>query len=300
MIHNILVLTDFSNDAYNALYYATQLYENQGCKFHILHSYDRQSNFKEDYNSETTTKSLVEFIGNRTEACLRETYHKITADTEKNPLHQFVTVLMNNSLEMAVKSYIIRNSIDLIVMGTKGRTGALDILFGGNTIHMVKSKIYCPLLCIPNQIDYRPISQMGYITSFRHNLDKSSLKIVKSLASNHEAALHIVRIDDGDLMNESQEKNKADLGTYFEDNSVRFHTVACNASKSKAVVQFAKAHEIDLLVMYYYPHFFLDKLFREPVLINLSFYTEIPLLILPYQEQEESIGKKSTSSTFRL
>lgn len=284
MINNILVLTDFSNDAYNALFYATQLYKNQGCKFHILHAYDRQSNFKEDYKSGTTTKSLVEFIGDRTEERLRETYHKIMGDTEKNPFHQFETVLINNSLEMSVQGYMARNSIDLLVMGTKGRTGALDILFGGNTIQMVKNKIDCPLLCIPNQIDYRPISQMGYITSFRHYFAKNSLKIVKSLASNHEASLHIVRIDDGNIMNESQEKNKASLGTYLEDTRVRFHTVPCDTSKAETVVQFAKANHIDLLVMYYYPHFFLDKLFREPLLLNLSAYTEIPLLILPYRE----------------
>ena len=71
------------------------------------------------------------------------------ADTEKNPLHQFITVLINNSLEMSVKNYIIRNSIDLVLMGSIGKTGPLDMFFGGNTIQMVKSKVYCPILWHP-------------------------------------------------------------------------------------------------------------------------------------------------------
>lgn len=284
MIHNILVLTDFSNDAYNALLYATQLYKNQECVFHTLRAYDSQSHFKEAYGNETTTENRINVIRDKTEECLRETYRKIMADTKKNPLHQFLNILIHNSPEMSVKGYMARNSIDLLLMGTKGRTGALDIFFGGHTLTMIKSKIGCPLLCIPKQIDYRSISEMCYITSFRHNLAQDSLKIVKSLASNHAASLHNLYIDDDVVMKESQEKNKASLASYLEDINVRFHTVPCETFKAKTVVQFAKAHDIDLLVMYYFPHFFLDKLFREPVPLDLSFFTEIPLLILPHKE----------------
>lgn len=284
MIRNILVPTDFSNDAYNALFYATQLYKHQKCTFHILHAYDRQSHFKKEYKDGRTSKKLQGFLSDRTAEGLRETYHKIMGDTEKNALHHFVTIPKNDSLEKAVKSYTAQNPIDLIVMGTKGRTGAVDIFLGGNTIQMVKSKIDCPLLCIPKQIDYRPISQMSYITSFKHSLEKFSLSIIKSLASYHEASLHIVHICDDDTINTSQEKNKAFLSEYFEDTCLSFHTIPCEKSKAKTVAKFAKAHEIDLLAMCYYPHYFLDKLFREPVVLDLSIYTEIPLLILPTQE----------------
>lgn len=284
MIRNVLVPTDFSNDAYNALFYATQLYKHQECTFHILHAYDRQSHFKKEYNTGRTSKKLQEFLSDRTADCLLETYHKIIGDTEKNTRHHFVTVSKNDSLEKAVKAFLSKNPIDLIVMGTKGRTGAVDIFLGGNTIQMVKSEIDCPLLCIPKQINYRPISQMGYVTSFKHSLEKFSLSIVKSLASYHEASLHIVHIGDDDTIKSSQEKNKAFLSEFFEDTCLRFHTIPCEKSKAKTVAEFAKENEIDLLAMCYYPHYFLDKLFREPVVLDLSIYTEIPLLILPTQE----------------
>lgn len=284
MIRNILVPTDFSNDAYNALFYATQLYKHQKCTFHILHAYDNQSHFKEEFKGARRNKKLQDFLSDRTVESLKETYHKIIADTEKNMLHEFITVPKNDSLEKAVKAYMVQNTIDLMVMGTKGRTWAVDIFLGGNTIQMVKSKIDCPLLCIPKQLDYRPISQLGYITSFKHSLEKFSLSIVRSLASYHEASLHIVHVCDDDAINTSQEKNKALLGKYFKDTCLRFHSIPCEKSKAKTVAKFSKLQEIDLLAMCYYPHYFLDKLFREPVVQDLSFYTEIPLLILPTEE----------------
>ncbi|MFS4467871.1 universal stress protein [Maribacter sp. 2210JD10-5] len=281
---NVLVPTDFSYDAYNALFYATQLYQDQKCTFHILHAYDRQSHFKEEYRTSATTKGLQEFLSNRTAECLRETYHKIMADTDKNPLHEFVTVPKNDTLENAVKEYLGKKTIDLIVMGTKGRTGAMDIFFGGNTIQMVKNNPRCPLLCIPKQMNYSAISQMGYITSFKHTLHNETLKIVKSIAKRHDSALHILHVSKDDGINTSQEKNKLALEKFFEDICLKFHTVPFKKSKAKTVAKFAKDIGINLLVMYYYPHYFLDLLFREPVVLDLSFYTEIPLLILPAQE----------------
>jgi len=284
MVRNILVPTDFSHDAYNALFYATQLYKHQKCTFHILHAYDGQSHFKAEFKGGRRTKKLQEFLSDRTAECLRETYHKIIGDTEKNTLHEFITVPKNDALEKATKDYLVQNTIDLIAMGTKGRTGAVEIYLGGNTIQMVKSKIDCPILCIPKQIDFRPIAQLGYITSFKHPLEKFSLSIVKSLASYYEASLHIIHVCDDDTINTSQEKNKKLLGAYFEDSCLRFHTIACEKSKAKTVAKFAKKHELDVLAMCYYPHYFLEKLFREPVVLDLSIYTEIPLLILPTQE----------------
>lgn len=281
MTTNILVPTDFSNDAYNALFYATQLYKNQKCTFHILHVYNHQSHFKEEFRGESTVKNLNTFLKDRAKECLLETYHKIIGDTEKNPLHRFVTVPKKGSLILTVKNYILKNTMNLIVMGTKGRTGAADIFFGGNTVQMVKSNIYCPVLCIPKQIDYRPISQMAYITSFKHTLAENSLKIVKTLALSHEASLHIVHISEEDTINVSQETNKTAIKAYFEDTCLRFHTIPYKKSKAKTIAIFAKTHEIDLITMCYYPHYFLDKLFREPVALDLSFYTEVPLLILP-------------------
>ncbi|WP_394973065.1 universal stress protein [uncultured Croceitalea sp.] len=283
MISNILVLTDFSYDAYNALFYATQLYKHQKCTFHILHAYDLNSDFKEEFKSSGKT-DLMHFIDNRVTECLQETQYKIIRDTEKNALHNFITVSKNNSLENAVNYYISQNNIDLIAIGTKGKTGALDIFFGSNTIKMVKNKIGCPLLCIPKQIDYRPISQIGYITSLNHSPNQKTLKTVKSLASFYEAVLHLVHVSEDSPINTNQKNNKVLLEKDFKNTCLKYHNIPREKSIAKTVAKFAEKIGISILVISYYPHYFLDKLFREPVALDLSFYTETPLLILPIQE----------------
>jgi hypothetical protein len=38
--------------------------------------------------------------------------------------------------------------VDLVIMGTKGATGAREILFGSNAVHVIKNS-NCPVLVIP-------------------------------------------------------------------------------------------------------------------------------------------------------
>lgn len=280
MAQQILVLTDFSHDSYNALFYATQLYKNQICTFHMLHAYDKQSHFKEEFKDKHTTKNLEEFLSSRTEECLQETYHKITRDTDKNEKHEFVTVSKNNSFINAVRDYITQNQIDIIVMGTKGRTGAVDIFMGGKTMQVIKSDIDCPVLCIPKQLDFKPISQMGYFTSFRHPLEKLSLSIVKRLAEAFEASLHIVHISDNQNMDAEIEKNKTYLTKYLANACIRFHNLIIETSKSKTITDFVKAKDLDFVIVCYYAHNFFYKIFNEPVVSDLSISSESPLLIL--------------------
>ncbi|MBM1106585.1 universal stress protein [Aurantibacter crassamenti] len=286
MTHNILVTTDFSYDSYNALFYVTQLYKNQKCIFHILYAFNHQSHFKQKYNGVNNTKELNKFLNNRAKECLLETYHKIVSDTEQNVLHKFKTISIHGTLEKAVKSYIGQHTIKLLVMGTKGRTGAMDIFFGGNTIQIVKSKIDCPVLCIPKQMDFRPISNFGFISSYKHSLEKYSLSIVKSLIAINHSHLHIIHMADGlnEAIDAAQEKNKELLSDYFTNLKVTFKTISSKKSKAKTIAEFAKNNSIDILAMCYYPHYFLDKLFREPIVLDLSIYSDIPLLILASQE----------------
>lgn len=284
MTKSILAPTDFSHDAYNALFYATQLFNHQKCTFHILHVYDRQSHFRKEYAGRKSGKTLLQFLSDKTAECVREIYHRIITDTEKNPLHTFITITKSGYLEKEVKDYVAQNQIDLVVMGNKGRTGAKEIFLGGNTIEIVKSGIACPVLCIPKEIDFKTISQIAYITDYEHTLGNRTLDIIKSLALIYEASLHILHVGDDGRINPSQEKNKEFLTEYFDDTCLHFHTSPFEKSKAETVAQFVKEHEIDLLTMVYYKHYLLDKLFREPVVLDLSFYLEIPLLVIPDQD----------------
>lgn len=281
---NVLAPTDFSNDAYNALYYATQLYRDKECNFHILHVYDRQSHFKKEYAVYQGEKSLKQFLCDRTDECLKETRHRIIADTANNPMHKFTTIHMYDSFIKGVKTYMVNNPVDLIVMGNKGRTGAKEIFLGGNTIEMVKSKLSCPLLCIPKEIDFKTISHLAYISDYKHTFSNSAMTVVKALAQANKATVHILHVGTKDKDMDEQKEYMDVLTDFFGAIELHFHNMVRSKSKAKTIANYVDTQQIDLLAMTYYPHYLLTKLFREPVVMDLSIYLEKPLLILPHQE----------------
>ena len=278
---NILVLTDFSNDAYNALFYATQLYREKECSFHIMHVYDRHSYLKKEYAVYQGDKSLRQFLSDRTDECLKQTMHRIISDTENNPLHKFTTLKIYDSFTKGVRTYSKNNPVDLLVMGNKGRTGAKEIFFGGNSIQIVKSKISCPILCVPKEIDFKAISHLLFITDYKHTLTNDAVWLIKSLAETNKATLHLLHVGEEDKETAAQKENRASLTSFFSSINLQFHDIARSKSKAKTIANYVEAHQIDLLAMSYYPHYLLTKLFREPVVMDLSIYLEKPLLILP-------------------
>jgi len=278
---NILVPTDFSNDAYNALFYAAKLYRDKKCQFHIIHVCNRQSHLKAEYSIYKGEKSLKQFLCDRTDECLKETRHRIIADTDGNPLHKYTIVRIYDEFIKGVKTYMRNNPVDLLVMGNKGRTGAKEIFLGGNTIQMLKSKISCPLLCIPKEIEYKTISRMVYITDYKHAFNQRALKLIKSIAKTNAAILHILHVGDVDKQTDDQSNNKASLARFFSNTDIRFHNITRSKSIAKTVANYVETHQIDLLGMIYYPHYLLTNIFREPVVMDLSIYIEKPLLVLP-------------------
>ena len=70
--------------------------------------------------------------------------------TNLNANHDFEIILSADDLEDAMNMAIAKHHIDVVVMGTKGATGAKEIFFGSNTVRMIKKTKQCPLLIVLN------------------------------------------------------------------------------------------------------------------------------------------------------
>ena len=277
---NILVPTDFSHDAYNALFYATKLYKNEACVFHVLHTYDHHSPLKRDYRGHEDSKTLEEFLCRKVDECLKEVCHRAVRDAGKNDLHQFNTVMRHGQLAKEVEHYVAEHAIDIVVMGAKGQTGAKELFFGGNTMAVVKANLNCPVLCVPRQIDYTPLTKIAFVSDFKA-FDFKHLGHLVKLANLHQSEVHIVHILEKSRLDGEQEGNKEKLLSFFEKRSPIVHLLLNERSKAATISDFVSKNGTNLLAMVYHEHFFLEKLFREPVILDVTHYVDAPLLILP-------------------
>jgi nucleotide-binding universal stress UspA family protein len=136
MFTRILVPTDFSPGADAALNYARVIADKFGASLQLLHVMDDPVN-----SIMMSVDSLVPDVPELREAMFREAAKlldgKLTAD-DRTKLHASGEAIFGADARSIV-DYATTHSIDLIVMGTHGRTGMSHLLMGSVAEHVVRT-----------------------------------------------------------------------------------------------------------------------------------------------------------------
>ena len=272
----ILVPTDFSENAYNALRYGVNLFAEEECVFYILHTYTPAL-----YNAEFmvyANLSLDEIYRINVNKSLSQVINRIKKEFPETQ-HSFKKLACFSLLQDEIKNQVKKKGIDLIIMGTQGVTGAAQILFGTQTIHAIKGAI-CPLLAIPAHAEFYHPSNLLFATDFEPDVTDDHLHIIKEIASRHNSKIHILHIMQDSPLNSDQEMNKQSLANSFKDMKHEFH-MKKNETVAEGILKFQKENYLDILVMVRHKHSFFQNLFFRPVVDKVGFHLTTPFLIIP-------------------
>lgn len=278
-MNNILVATDFSNNAYTALFYATKLFASRSCTFHILNVYNELTPLKGEKLKLFSSKKDIERLQNLSKEQLTSTVHKIVLDNG-NPKHQFQTLSIKGILTNVLSKTIDEKQIDLVVMGNKGLTETADIFFGSNTIKSLKHIKKRPLLAVPGELDYSEPKEIAFITDFKKGCAKETIAPLLFLASLTKARIRVMHITENELLNPLQESNRKILELCLKDVKHSFHWIHPFDDKAKVIDTFVEKLHIDLYAMVNHKHHFMEQFTKEPVIKDVSMYSKTPFLIL--------------------
>ena len=154
----IILPTDFSDNAFNAIRYALNLFETEPCTFYLLNTYTPAAYFvgTVQMNSYSAVQ-LEQIASNESRKKLDEVEKQIYKEFPNNS-HNFVKLSAFNLLVSELISLVEAHSIDLIIMGTKGATGAKEIFIGTQTMFAIK-KVTCPIIHSGNTYTFRNFLQ---------------------------------------------------------------------------------------------------------------------------------------------
>jgi nucleotide-binding universal stress UspA family protein len=277
-MQQILVPTDFSDNAFNALKYGLELFKKSKCTFHLVHidpipPYSGAGtavrsaalNF-EDYVLEDSRKQLKE---------LMTRIEKISLNTK----HTFVTLALHDFFVEAIKRESENRKIDLIIMGTKGASGLKKATIGSNTGDVI-TKIKCPLLAVPEDAKYRPLREIAFPTDYHTGYDSGVLDRLISMVQLHHAALRILHISKkGEHLSMVQKDNKSFLHDYLKDLEHSFHSLT--GTKLETAVQcFSESRDIDMIAMVAKNLNFFQRILFRPSVEEISYHTKVPFLVL--------------------
>ena len=278
---NILLPTDFSDNAWNATKYAIELFSGEECVFHLLNTYTPAIASSRFMAASFSSGQLDDGIHHNSERGLNEILEKIKK-TFKYPSHSFKTISSFSLLVDEIKEIVEDEGIDLIVTGTKGSSGVDEVFMGSNTVRILKSIKNCPVLAIPQNFEYKTPTEIAFATDFNRFFTQTELQPIMDLATTFNATIRIVHVQyEIKALSEIQQFNLNMLRKYLSKVEHYVHTVSELNSVSKTLEVFAEELDIHLLAMLNYHHSYMERMTREPVVKRLAFHTQIPLLVIP-------------------
>lgn len=276
----IVLPTDFSDNAWNAISYAVQLFRDEPCEFTFLHTYV-PALYRVDYAIGGPAYSGIDdAMIQATISGLENTVARVKKEFP-NSNHTYHQHYAFNLLTDEVKEVCGEKGIDLIIMGTKGATGAEKILFGSNAVFMMR-KVSTPLIVVPGDYTYTPPKQILFPNDFLKVPEADALIPLTKLLQRFEARLNVVHVEEDRELSKQQLHNKQVLyerlkGCDFDFNEIR------NAFMPDAIKDQVHAGKYDMLVMMNRKHSFLERVLLRQNVDTLGFEVEIPFMVLREQ-----------------
>ncbi len=279
MRHHILIPTDFSENAWTAALYALKLYANKPCTFYFLHSWTFVNTGSRTYIS----PSYIDILQNTSKGLLTDLRDRAQTESTNNK-HKFEMIFTTDSLIDSIIFAIGKQKIDLLVMGTKGATGAKEFLLGSNSVTVINKVKLCPVMLVPHNYKFEIPSKIAFPTDF-NRLYGEELLAIKKLAALHNSSINILHINGMDMLTDTQRNNFDILKEYLKNDPHTFYWKADYTRKEQAIRDFIKENTIDILTMINYQHSLIENLTKEPVINRMGYHSAIPFMVIPRIER---------------
>ncbi len=273
---NILLPTDFSDNSLNAIDYAADMLKDVACKFYILNIQKASSFISDDFRTMSPSATIYESLIATAKTSINEIIIKLEA--RNNPIHEFEAMVDYDNFVDAIDQACAAKSIDLIIMGTKGATGAEKVFFGSNTVRVMQ-RCSTPVLAVPEGCNFTGMKRIVFTSNYHTLYNKEELIPLVQIAELFSSNIDILHVVEEEHLSESQENNKAFLDASFR--FVNHEFVDLNKKDLfDAVKQFIDDNQIQLLAMMSRHHTFLERLFTRHAVETFGFKLDVPMLVM--------------------
>lgn len=284
-VKKILLPTDFSDNAQNALIFALELAKKTGAQLELLHC------IEEPYNFAPMVDQIMQQIVQKSE----QLFDNIKDDIHKN--HRYTGIDVQTSIQTGKSTLTIleeakKEHSDIIVMGTRGRSGVERFLYGSTTAHVVQHS-NIPVLIIPQNAVFKGFEHILFATDY-HDGDLQALNYVAQLAELFDSGINVFHSSiENDLRSEIMFLGFRQL----VKNTIAYSNIRFEQDKTisffEAVANRIDKNTISMMVMVRYSRPY--SIFKKKESKEMSYYIQVPLLMLPGKEAMQSTELKKVA-----
>lgn len=280
MDKRVLLPTDYSKNALNAIRYALELYKNVRCDFFILNAFHISGYTLDSMRVPELGEPYYEAAKQESEEGMEKLMQMIKLHPQNNK-HEFHTITTFNSLTEAIRNVIDKKDIDIIVMGTKGGTESKARIFGTNTVNVMEQIKECPVIAVPNNYMFQTPREIVFPTDYKTPFKRKEIGDLIEISNLYDAKINVVHIDkdkDGKL-NKKEKINKDLLQEILQGTNYKIHFLPADKISS-GINKFIDDHGCDMIAFLNRKHLFFRSILSNPLVKKIGYEPKVPILEL--------------------
>lgn len=269
----ILVPTDFSNVANNALDYALDLATYTKSRIILFHAYQVPVPTGDVPVMLVSPQELEKENKHRIE----ELRKKVTTRLQDPKMIE--TVVSSGFAVEEILDQARKCSADLIVMGVTGSGKISEVLLGSNAT-AVLSGTQIPVLIVPERARFRKPEKLVLAYDYESGIREHQIKHIQEVSQLFKSkilVLDVVKPNDEPTSNTAIAGLRVEQALSGIEHSVYFPE---GIDVEDSINKFVDTYQADWLVMLPREHSLLSRLFQRSNTKKLTFHTHVPLLSL--------------------
>lgn len=276
-MRKVVIPTDFSENAFNALKYACQVFKYERSEFCIVHAYADEVYADDTVIEPRFLEKLKATVLKNSESLFKRLLQDLK-EYSPNPKHEYKTLSAFGSLTDEVNDIVSKENMDIVVMGTRGKTNDRTLTFGSNTLAVMKY-VDCPVLAIPENYGYEAPRKILFPTNYQVPYRRRELKLLGDMTGSFRSCIHFLYIDPLKNLPARQRDNQEFLKGCLQKAEMYFET-SPEKDKNKAIMGYIAENAIDMLVMVNSRHSHLEQMLYQSTLDKIGLHIKIPFLVL--------------------
>lgn len=276
----ILVPTDFSPNAAKAIDYAVQIAKRNQATIYLVHAVDLMDTtfqdrleVKEEYNKTISDEAFKQL----------DMIRKSIEDTEQVLVNtQLFNGLITDTILVAARDH----GVDLIIMGTMGRSGLKEVLFGSKTAAII-GRSTIPVLAIP--LEYEWSIPKEFILAVNHFEESTDLydpvfDLARVFNAEVEIAVYTPEEDTVPIEYVEHEKEIHRLEETLKSKyaGVTIHPEHLAGDRfTDTLNKHIREKNIDLLAMTTHRRGMIEGVFNRSMTRRMAYHAKVPLLAIP-------------------
>lgn len=268
----ILIPTDFSDQAQNALKVAAQIAQKTNSEIHLLHMLEIPSQMSDAITNAMPIPEIMLFI--------QKAKEKIETLKEEPYLNNLIVkdTIKFEKASQGILSYSKEHDINLIIMGTHGTSGMKEFMIGSNTEKVVRLSNADVMVVKEEIISFHP-SHIVFASDFSEEIKKPFQKIV-DFANLFGSKLHLVIICSPNSFKTTAvaQQIMQDFISNFEIKNFSTH-IYNDITVEKGIINFSNQIDADLISLCTHGRTGLSHFFTGSISEDLANHASKPLIV---------------------